>query len=154
MSDPFAERRREWDRLRAERAALRGDLAANLAALEARARDPFGLREKIRRHPVAAAAMAAGAGALLVRVLVPGAPARCDGSHAGRAAPPDESAPLLDALRDALLRAAAPWIRRFVDEYLGGLMAVPDADGHRSSAAPCGAAPPTGTDEPPRVPVA
>ena len=40
-SDPGGD---DWERLRAERAALRGDVVGTLDAIKARAEDPFGLK--------------------------------------------------------------------------------------------------------------
>ena len=50
MSDA-ASRREEWERLRAERAAARADLVRALDGVEEKARDPFGVKAAVRRHP-------------------------------------------------------------------------------------------------------
>ena len=71
-------RRAEWDLLLEERAALRGDLARTLGALDAKARDPRGLREMFRRQPLLYAGIAAAVGAVLVGVLMPGRSAKRD----------------------------------------------------------------------------
>jgi hypothetical protein len=107
----------EWERLVAERVAVRRALVESLDALEARARDPFRLKRAIRRHPVLTAGIAAGAGALLVRLVVGRGsvpPSRPD------AAPRESdrgSAPLVDSLLDLARRAATPWVARFVAEH-------------------------------------
>lgn len=110
----------EWERLLAERALARCELVRNLDALEERARDPFRLKQRIRRHPVLAAGVAAAAGALAVRVLF----GRREPEADPRRPPPSSSAPaddgpdLLRALGDAAVRVATPWIARLLDEHL------------------------------------
>lgn len=112
--------RDEWARVTAERAALRADLSRTMTTLDARARDPFGLKEKIRKHPVLAAGIAAGAGAVLVNLFVGrgGGDERRDSAEAGGPSRNGNS-PALDALRDVALRVATPWITRWVAENLG-----------------------------------
>ena len=112
-------RDRHWKELRAERAAARAALVESLDAIEARARDPLRLKERMRKHPILFAGIAAGAGALLVRLFMGGrdaapAPAMRESPSPPRAERPD----LIDTLRDAALRAATPWVTRFVDEHL------------------------------------
>lgn len=115
-----AARRDEWARLRAERAATRASLVRSLHALEARARDPFRLKEKFRKHPYVAAGIAAGAGAILVNLLMPKGPSDAGKSDAADAdAKEDGGSRVFDSLRDAALRVAAPWVTRFVTEHLG-----------------------------------
>jgi hypothetical protein len=121
VSDEAA-RRDEWARLRAERAATRASLARSLHALDVRARDPFRLKEKIRKHPYLVAGIAAGAGAVLVNLLMPKG-----SSDAGKRCADDDAdagddgggSRVFDSLRDAALRVATPWITRFVAERLG-----------------------------------
>jgi hypothetical protein len=110
-------RRQEWERALAERATARAALVAALERLDARARDPLGLKEAYRRHPYVFAGVAAGAGALLGGLLAPGPKARAE--EPGRE-PRGHSDPLLDALRDALVDVATPWITGFVEEHLAG----------------------------------
>ncbi len=131
MSPPRAAQE-EWDRLVAERAAARARLARSLDLLAVRAKDPLRLKETIRRHPIVAAGLAAGAGALLVRLLLRG-PAREEEKAARVERTPEDDAPsIFDALRDAAIRAAAPYVARFVDEHLGG---APDSrDGEAAPA--------------------
>jgi hypothetical protein len=109
-----------WKELRAERAAARAALVASLDAIEARASDPLRLKQRMRKHPVLYAGVAAGAGALLIRLFMGGrdaepAPAARDAPSRPRAERPD----LLETLRDAALRVATPWVTQFVDEHLG-----------------------------------
>ena len=114
-------RREKWERLRAERAAARASLAQSLHALDVRARDPFRLKEKIRKHPYLVAGIAAGAGAVLVNLLMPkgssdgGKRGADDGADAGDAG---GGSRVFDALREAALRVAGPWLTRFVAERL------------------------------------
>jgi len=106
-----------WKELHAEHAAARAALIESLEAIEERARDPLRLKQRMRKHPVLFAGIAAGAGALLVRLVMGGrdaAPATREAPHRPRAEPPD----LLETLRDAALRVATPWVTRFVDEHL------------------------------------
>jgi hypothetical protein len=112
--------RDEWARARAERAVFRADLARTMTTLDARARDPFGLKEKVRRHPVLAAGIAAGAGAILVNLLVRGG-ADDDRRDAGEGGSPSRNgdSPALDALRDVAVRVATPWITSWIAEHLG-----------------------------------
>jgi hypothetical protein len=113
LSDPH------WKQLRAERAAARAELVASLDALETRARDPLRLKERMRKHPILFAGVATVAGALLVRLVMGGrdaAPAPAAREAPGR--PRRERPDLIDTLRDAALRVAAPWVTRFVDEHL------------------------------------
>jgi hypothetical protein len=114
--------RDDWARARAERAALRADLSRTMSTLDARARDPFGLKEKIRKHPVLAAGIAAGAGAVLVNLLVGrggggGGDRRDDEERGGPSRNGDS--PALDALRDVAVRVATPWITGWIAEHLG-----------------------------------
>jgi hypothetical protein len=119
VSDSAA-RREEWARLRAERAALRETFVQSVHALEVRAQDPFGLKEKVRRHPFLAAGLAAGAGAILVNLLMPRRSADAGNGEAARTdAKDDRGSPVFDALRDAALRVAGPWVTRFVADHLG-----------------------------------
>lgn len=105
-----------WDRLAAERAALRADLARSIRALAERSADPFGVKGLVRRHPLLAAGGAAALGAVLGRALAPPREHVCD----GRCAPPPSAA--ADApdpfapLRDALVRAATPWVESLLDD--------------------------------------
>lgn len=117
--------REEWDRLRTERAALRAQLSGSLDGLSERAHDPFGLKAKFQRHPLLFAGLAAGAGALLVNLLVPrGAP----GDERSRAAPREDEGPdLLGSLRDTALRALTPWLTQFLQEHLGDVLAAEEA---------------------------
>ena len=113
-------RREEWHRLHAERAAARAELVSALDALDARARDPFGLKEKFRKHPVLFAGAAAGAAALLAGLIARGGSGRePSADDAARAPRRDEPSPLVDALREAAMRLALPWITRFLAEHLG-----------------------------------
>jgi len=117
-----AARRDEWARLCAERAASRASLVQSLHALDARARDPFRLKEKMRKHPLLVAGIAAGAGALLVNFLMPrGSPDAGERRDADAGADKeDDGGPgVFDSLRDAALRVAAPWVARFVAERIG-----------------------------------
>jgi len=132
-------RRDEWERLRAERAATRASLVQSLHALDVRARDPFGLKEKVRKHPYLVAGIAAGAGAVLVNLLMP--KGSSDGGK-GRAADDVDSADdgvgsrVFDSLRDAALRVVTPWITRFVAERLGryvDLGEAPETDGSETN---------------------
>jgi len=114
-----AARDRHWRELRAERAAARAALVESLDAIEARARDPLRLKKRMREHPILFAGVAAGAGALLVRLFLGGrdaapAPAVREAPSRPRAERPD----LLETLRDAALRVATPWVTRLVDEHL------------------------------------
>jgi hypothetical protein len=111
---------KHWKELRAERAAARAALVESLDAIEARASDPLRLKQRMRKHPILFAGVAAAAGAIFVRIFMGGrdaapAPAATDASRRSRAERPD----LLETLRDAALRAAQPWVTRFVDEHLG-----------------------------------
>lgn len=129
MSDDDDARKAEWETIRNERAAARSELVRAIGAVEARAKDPFGVKEKFRRNPALFAGLAAGVGAILVRLLVPGASRkREEAEEAEEAAarreecaarPADAASPIFTALRDAALRVATPWIARFVAEHLG-----------------------------------
>ena len=113
MSDPH------WKHLRAERAAARAALVESLDALEARARDPLRLKERMRKHPILFAAGAAVAGAVLVRLVMGGRDAAPAPAAREAPSPPRRERPdFIDTLRDAALRVAAPWVTRFVDEHL------------------------------------
>jgi hypothetical protein len=120
--------RDEWDRLRTERAALRAQLTGTLDCLTDRAKDPLGLKARFRRHPWVFAGLAAGAGALLVNLLVPRSSPRDESSPA----PPRDAAAdgpdLLGSLRDTALRALAPWLTRFLEEHLGSLLAAGETE--------------------------
>jgi hypothetical protein len=115
-----AARDRHWESLRAERAAARAALVASLDKIEERARDPFRLKERMRKHPVLFTGIAAGAGALLVKMILgardaaPAPPARDAGARSR-----DEAPDLLETLRDAALRVATPWVTRYVEEHFG-----------------------------------
>jgi hypothetical protein len=116
--------RAELERLKAERAEIRRELASAVDSLHARARDPFGLKAQIRKHPVLAASLAAGAGAILVNLLLPpggqgGGPA----AHNGEPGASSNGRPsILDSLRDKALEVATPFIAQFVEEHLGGVL--------------------------------
>jgi hypothetical protein len=132
-----AARRDEWERLRAERAATRTSLVRSLHALEVRARDPFRLKEKVRKHPYLAAGIAAGAGAVLVNLLMPKGSSDSGKSDAADAdAKDDGGSRVFDSLRDAALRVAAPWVTRFVSEHLSryvDLGGAPESDGSETN---------------------
>lgn len=119
-----------WDRLAAEREALRTRLVATLRALDARAADPLGLMEAVRRHPYVAAGGAAAAGAVLVNLLAP--PQGGEPPANGDRAPSDGVSVLIDALRDAAVRAVSPFIVDFVTAQLGAV-AVDGPDDRESS---------------------
>jgi len=130
-------RRDEWARLVAERAAARASLARSLHALDVRARDPFGLKAKVRKHPYLVAGIAAGAGAVLVNLLMPkGGPDSGKGGEVDGGAARDDGPNAFDKLRDAALRVAAPWVTKFVTERLGryvDLGETSDADGSETN---------------------
>ena len=73
-------------------------------------------------------------GAILVNLLFPGRKRRAaGGEEAERPAPERRGPSIFDSVRDALLRAATPWITRFVAEKIAAYMdrkatARPDAD--------------------------
>ena len=117
MSHPA--RDEHWRQLRAERAAARAALVSSLDAIEARASDPLRLKERMRKHPVLFAGVAAGAGALLIKMIMGGrdpapAPESRESESRARVDGPD----LMETLRDAAVRAAAPWVTRFIVEHL------------------------------------
>lgn len=114
----------DWERLCAERQALRDTLTSIKADADHRLRDPFGMKEAVRRHPILSAALAAGAGAVLVNVLLP--PGREDGKDGGKA-PKDDGAlgPILESLRDVALRVATPWIVDLVSRHVSGDASAP-----------------------------
>ncbi len=121
----------ELARLRAERAIARAELVRTLDGLEARARDPFRLKETIRRHPVLVAGIAAGVGALLVNVFArgrepPPAPTRREEPSSGS---DHRSRDLLDALREVALQIATPWLTRLVEKHFGPPRGDRAADG-------------------------
>lgn len=126
----------DWDDLLAERAAARNELVRALAALDARMRDPLRIKETIRRHPLVAAGVAAGAGALLVRAFIPSG-GRDTRAGDGPEGPPAPS--LLDEWSDAAIRAAGPLLARFVQDQLLAAAETaerygPEGDGRRTGA--------------------
>jgi hypothetical protein len=121
----------ELETLRAERAAARGELVRSLEALQERARDPFRLKETIRRHPALSAGVAAGAGALLLNLLAGRRTSdrrACSGSAASKIHRGDSD--LFAVLRDLAVKTATPWIDRFIDEHVRQPpAAVPEGNG-------------------------
>jgi hypothetical protein len=112
----------EWDALRAERELARRKWRRASHALGERAKDPLGVKSAIRKHPLLAAAVTAGAGALIGRLLFGGG----GGGHR-RHADDDEPAPSRNghggsawshALQSVAMQVATPLLTHFITNRL------------------------------------
>lgn len=88
----------EWNRLVAERRALRREVADAIDDITARAHDPFGMASRVREHPLLSAGLAAGAGAVFGLLKARSRASGRGGLGAG--------------LVDLAIRTFAPWLPR------------------------------------------
>jgi hypothetical protein len=120
----------EWRAIHARREIARARMQLAVGSLKERAKDPFGIKEAVRRHPIAAAGVSAGIGALLVNVVLGSLKKKADcaeaveteherhASHAGHA----KKSTWADDLKATALRVAAPLVVSFLTEKLQGWM--------------------------------
>jgi hypothetical protein len=137
-----SEWREEWAILRAERDLARRRWRSAADGLAARARDPLGLGDLVRAHPVVAGGIGAAAVALLVQHLAgrphPRGDDKSPSSGAGR-----PGATWTGVLRDAVLSVGVPWLLRTLKTRFGWDAAAavqsgspPPADDARGGAVP------------------
>lgn len=125
----------EWAILRAERDLARRRWRSAADGLAARARDPLGLGDLVRAHPVVAGGIGAAAVALLVQHLAGRPQPRGDDESpsggAGRS-----GATWTSVLRDAVLSVGVPWLLRTLKTRFGW-------DAGAAAAVQSGSQPPT-----------
>jgi hypothetical protein len=119
---------KDWRALLSERERIRSRVAAGRRQLKRAARDPFGFKSTIRRHPFAAAAVGAGVSALLVKLVLRQVKQAARAERAEReqtdghdaAAPPRESSSIGGMLKTVVLNAVAPMLTRFLESDFAG----------------------------------
>jgi hypothetical protein len=116
----------EWERLRAERRMLRDRVAASASGVLDKARDPFGLRSAIRRHPLAAAVTAGGLAAVLSALVARRRTART-------AEPEEDTGSLNSMLKKAAIGVAVPWLARFVQQRFSAADGTQPHEGNGSA---------------------
>ena len=144
--------RGEWEKLRAEREAARRRVAGAIDELAEKARDPFGLKRKFNDNPLLAAAIAAGAGALLGSTLLgrkrrhggavaEGGDEDSEGAEEGEAAPRRAGAGAPgggihiggESLGGILLKIATPAIAQFLTDRVAAMRASEGENGRSPS---------------------